>query len=75
MAPARRADELSLASMGSSSGYDLHTPKMPKTLEFELDFQHPYKRPSQGIFDVVALSLVCQPTCRLFSKGLMPFFR
>ena len=28
------------------------------------------KRPSKGIFDV-ALSLVCQPTCRLFGKGQM----
>ena len=27
-------------------------------------------RPSKGVFDV-ALSLVCQPTCRLFGKGQM----
>ena len=27
-------------------------------------------RPSKGVFDV-ALSLVCQPSCRLFGKGQM----
>lgn len=27
-------------------------------------------RPSKGVFDV-ALSLVCQPICRLFGKGQM----